>query len=237
MNRFFDSLYRIIIVATLSCLWLTDVVSQNKVALVIGIGDYPEESGFRDIHSENDLELIKTYLKQSGFSTSHIHILCNQTATRKRIIQQLTNIIEKELKPGDLFYFHFSGHGQQVQDKDGDEPDGLDEALAAYDARSEYIPGKYQGENHIIDDELDKYLSKARLRLGPTGNVLNTFDACHSGTDTRGIGISRGADHPLVLPDFVSKRTNRTLTVIKRGGIWTKKMAPMVSFLLPCPIN
>lgn len=236
MNRFFDSLYRIIIVATLSCLWLTDVVSQNKVALVIGIGDYPEESGFRDIHSENDLELIKTYLKQSGFSTSHIHILCNQTATRKRIIQQLTNIIEKELKPGDLFYFHFSGHGQQVQDKDGDEPDGLDEALAAYDARSEYIPGKYQGENHIIDDELDKYLSKARLRLGPTGNVLNTFDACHSGTATRGIGISRGADHPLVLPDFVSKENkSNTDSNKERRNLDEKKMAPMVSFFASMP--
>lgn len=236
MTRLFDSLCRIIIVLTLSCLPFTEAVSQNKIALVIGIGDYPEVSGFRDIHSENDIELISTYLKQSGFLSSHIHILCNKDATHKNIIQQLTNITEKELKPGDLFYFHFSGHGQQVQDIDGDEPDGLDEALAAYDARSEYVPGKYQGENHVIDDELDKYLSKARLKLGPTGHVLNTFDACHSGTATRGIGISRGADHPLVLPDFVSKENKSNNESNKeRRNQDEKKMAPMVSFFASMP--
>ncbi|KAL8277646.1 hypothetical protein RQP46_009919 [Phenoliferia psychrophenolica] len=35
-------------------------------------------------------------------------------------------------KPNDSLFFHFSGHGGQVADKDGDEPDGLDEWMISY---------------------------------------------------------------------------------------------------------
>ena len=39
-------------------------------------------------------------------------------------------------------------------DDNGDEEDGLDEALIPYDAQFWYAPGEYEGQNHLRDDEL-----------------------------------------------------------------------------------
>ena len=58
----------------------------------------------------------------------------------------MMNAIEwliKGAKPGDSLFFHYSGHGSQVKDKDGDEIDGLDETI---------LPVDFQKSGMIIDD-------------------------------------------------------------------------------------
>ena len=49
-------------------------------------------------------------------------------------------------------------------DDNGDEEDGLDESLVLYDAGYWYIPGKYEGENHLRDDELGMWINKLRKK-------------------------------------------------------------------------
>jgi len=42
-----------------------------------------------------------------------------------------------------------------MEDDNGDEVGGLDESLVPYDAEMHFRKGKYEGENHIRDDEKD----------------------------------------------------------------------------------
>jgi len=48
------------------------------------------------------------------------------------------------------------------------------------------VKGVYEGENHLIDDELNGYLAQMRLKIGKDGSLLVVIDACHSGDATRG---------------------------------------------------
>jgi hypothetical protein len=84
-----------------------------------------------------------------------------------------------------VVYIHFSGHGQQITDLDGDEPDGYDEAWIPYDACKDYS-GKYKGQNHIVDDELFDFLNQLRTKVGDNGKIIVVSDACHSGSGSRG---------------------------------------------------
>ncbi|MBK8643901.1 MAG: caspase family protein [Saprospiraceae bacterium] len=126
--------------------------SPNKKALIVAIGTYPASSNITSLHSLNDIPLIQSALSKLGFEEKNILILEDGQATKENIVKALESQLYNNLKQGDICYFHFSGHGQQVQDFNGDESDGYDEALVPYDALMEYQPGKYQGEKHLTDD-------------------------------------------------------------------------------------
>jgi len=158
------------------------VNAQNKMALVIGIGDYPEESGWCKIHGDNDISIVTEMLEVNGFE--QVQILSNKAATKQGIMEALNNL-SKKASLGDVVYIHFSGHGQQITDLDGDEPDGYDEAWIPYDACKDYS-GKYQGQNHIVDDELFDFLNHLRTKVGDNGKIIVVSDACHSGSGSRG---------------------------------------------------
>ena len=51
----------------------------------------------------------------------------------------------QKVTPNDSLFFHYSGHGGQTKDLDGDEGDGYDETIYPVDFR-------YAG--HIVDDEI-----------------------------------------------------------------------------------
>lgn len=159
--------------------------SQTKRALVIGVGQYPEESGWCIIHGDNDVPLISDALIQKGFSSDKIVSLINEQATKKNIIKKFNQLIEQS-HLNEVIYIHFSTHGQQVTDIDGDEEDGLDEAIIPFDARKAFVKGVYEGKNHLIDDEVYKLLSALRAKIGKTGTLVVVIDACHSGDSTRG---------------------------------------------------
>jgi hypothetical protein len=156
--------------------------AQNKLALVIGIGDYPEESGWCKIHGDNDISIVTEMLEVNGFE--QVQILSNKAASKQGIMEALNNLAKKA-SLGDVVYIHFSGHGQQITDLDGDEPDGYDEAWIPYDACKDYS-GKYQGQNHIVDDELFDFLNQLRTKVGDKGKIIVVSDACHSGSGSRG---------------------------------------------------
>jgi hypothetical protein len=159
--------------------------AQTKRALIIGIGAYPPESGWSIIHGDNDVPLIADALSRRGFNQDHIVKLVNNQATKKNILEQF-NLLTHKAQNNDIIYIHFSTHGQQVVDTDGDEEDGLDEAIIPYDARKTFVKGVYEGKNHLIDDELNILLSAVRKKIGKSGTLVVVIDACHSGDATRG---------------------------------------------------
>lgn len=154
-------------------------------ALVVGIGDYPESSGWNRINGDRDVDLAVRMLMRNGFAREDISVLVNGQATKSAIRDAFSRLIA-ESGSGDVIYIHFSGHGQQVRDINGDEEDGLDEAFVPFDARRKYSKGVYEGGNHIVDDELNVWLESLKDAVGKNGNILFVMDACHSGGSTRG---------------------------------------------------
>lgn len=188
-------------------LLLTSGLRAEKHALIIAIGDYPAKTGWKPINSVNDVPLIKGTLLNQGFSESNISVLLNEQATKKGIVDALVKLNSRVAK-GDIVVIHYSGHGQQIFDDNGDETDGLDEAIVPYDAFVKYSHN-YTGQNHLRDDEIGNIVARFRNKLGKDGQLLWIMDSCHSGTATRG-GITRGGEGALIPPDWKAHEKDKT---------------------------
>lgn len=177
--------------------------AQTKRALLIGIGAYPAESGWATIHGDNDLEITSELLQEIGWTKSEIISLRNQEATKANIIQQFQQLAQTA-EQGDWVYIHFSGHGQQMSNWTGDEADGWDEAWIPYDAQKVYAKGKYEGENHLADDEINGLLSNIKQQIGASGSLIVVVDACHSGDSSRAEDedetVMRGVSNKFEIP-------------------------------------
>jgi metacaspase-1 len=75
-------------------------------------------------------------------------------------------------RTGDTVVVQYSGHGSFVPDRDGDEPDGVDECLCPHDIAT---------NGPITDDDLFGILSGAARGA----RVVVISDSCHSGSVTR----------------------------------------------------
>ena len=161
-------------------------MAQNKRALLVGISDYQciyKYGGWNNIHGKNDIDMLNTTLKESGVSVSCLY---DREATKAGISKAL-NLLASQCKVGDIVYLHFSTHGQPFEDDNGDEDDGWDESIVPVDAPIEYTKGKYEGENHLIDDELHKFCTRIRKAIGTKGMLYVVIDACHAGKASMGI--------------------------------------------------
>ena len=101
----------------------------SRHALLVGVGHYPVSSGWEQLAADNDVELIQHTLLNQNFAAANIATLTDQQATKSAILRAIRSQLALKVKPGGLAVFHFSGHGQQLCDNNGDESDGLDEAL------------------------------------------------------------------------------------------------------------
>ena len=172
MKRLFISLFCILI-----CL---SAATRNR-ALLIGIGEYPESSGWEKISAANDMRLLSNTLK--GYDLT---VLQDEKATYAGIKNAFAQFSAK-CTPGDTVIVHFSCHGQQmVQERENtqEEQDRLDEALVPFDAQRK-LSGTYKGEKHLRDDEFGRMIDSLRERITNKGLVIVLLDACHSDTAFR----------------------------------------------------
>lgn len=163
-------------------------------ALLIAVGDYPRTGGWSKLSSVQDAHILEEALRAQQFED--IVVLTDKEATKAGIEAAVAALTDR-VRAGDIIYLHFSGHGQQVWDHDSenfplrkrDETDGFDEALVPYDARDEFRPGIYEGEKHLVDDELHAMLTELRRKAGPQGQLVFSVDACYSGSISRAGGL------------------------------------------------
>lgn len=148
----------------------------SRRALLIGINKYVypwwELQG-----CVNDVELMRSLLQESfGFPPENITLLRDEEATREAILAEFEALVEAT-GSDDVVVIHYAGHGSQMKDREGDEPDGMDETILPHDT------GRAPDENRdITDDEIHEVL----LQLGEkTPYITLVFDCCHSGTITR----------------------------------------------------
>lgn len=158
--------------------------AQRKRAFMVGISHYDTAlTGYQwnNINGVEDIHLLSPILKKQGF---YLTTLLDEQATYQNITNQLSTFTN-QTKKGDVVYLHFSAHGQPVEDLNGDEEDGWDEAIVPIDAYKNYKKGVYEGKKHLLDDQLNTYIKKLRTKIGTTGFLYVVIDACHAGTSSR----------------------------------------------------
>lgn len=151
-----------------------------KTALCIGINDYPGTQ--HDLTGcVNDAKDWAAVLQGRGFSVS---MLLDAQATKISMVNAIDKLVNTA-QSGDTATITFSGHGTYAPDKNGDEPDGLDEALCPYDIDK---------GNVLIDDEIHQLFLKRK----PGVKVILISDSCHSGTVLKDAPADPDADAPRV---------------------------------------
>jgi hypothetical protein len=144
----------------------------KKKALLVGINAY-RDAPLRGC--VNDVQNMSNLLQFYGFEKANIKTLLDRNATKTNILAGLEALVA-DVSEGDYLVFHYSGHGSQVPDLDGDEPDRLDEILCPVNL-------SWERRTFITDDELAAIFNKL-----PTGVRLEVFlDCCHSGSGTRNV--------------------------------------------------
>ena len=158
--------------------------SSRKLALLVGINDYPETSQISSLKGcINDVELQRHLLiYRFGFKPEDILTLTNQNATRQGILDAFETHLIQQAKPGDIVVFHYSGHGSQVADPDQDYPDGLNSTIVPFDSQR---PTTNPNTGTIVQDITGHTLFLLMTAL-KTENVTIVLDCCHSGGAKRG---------------------------------------------------
>lgn len=157
-----------------------NVTQPNKWALLIGINKYPLLAPYYQLSGcVNDVELMADILQHSfGFPAKQITLLKDEQATRDGILAAMNQLVE-QAGENDIVLLGYSGHGSQMTDREGDEPDGKDETIMPHNS------GRYPYPNRdITDDEIYAWLLKVAQK---TPYVTLIFDCCHSGTISRDV--------------------------------------------------
>jgi hypothetical protein len=146
----------------------------RRKALLIGINYFNQKGQLRGCI--NDVRNMSGYLNQSfGYAREDMVILTDDQQnpmsqpTKANILRAMHWLV-KDSQPNDSLFFHYSGHGGQTADLDGDEEDGYDEVIYPVDFRS---------AGHIVDDEMHRIMVQP---LQPGVRLTAIFDSCHSGS-------------------------------------------------------
>jgi hypothetical protein len=142
----------------------------TKRALLIGI-NYLKSSTARLSGCIEDIKNVQAMLIDAyGYPAENIIVLRDDIAsknpTRTNILSALL-LIASVSAPNDEIWIHYSGHGSQIRDINGDEADKKDETI---------VPVDYLTRGMISDDELFNIVKTIR------GKAFLVFDSCHSGS-------------------------------------------------------
>jgi hypothetical protein len=179
-----------------------------KRAVLIGVNRYRIPGA--DLRGcVNDVKNLQAALiRHYGFAKSDIVTLLDLAAGKKAMEAAIRTLVRGGRR-GDVLLVHFSGHGSNVPDDNGDEAEGRDEILC---------PSDLDWKNPFRDD----WLRKTFDGLGAGVSLTVIADCCHSGTITRAV---QPPDAPVIeryLPspwDLVAVESGRALRGTMRGGL------------------
>jgi hypothetical protein len=177
-------------------------------ALLVGINRYRIPGA--DLRGcVNDVKNLRTVLTTyCSFAGKDIKTLTDYTATTKAMRDAIAALV-KGARKGDVLLFHYSGHGANVPDKNGDEADRRDEILC---------PTDLDWKDPLLDDWLRTTFD--RLPAGVSFTVI--MDCCHSGTNTRAILPPDAPVIPRYLPnpwDLMATESGRNLRGKVKGSL------------------
>ncbi len=149
---------------------LDEVYTPRKLALLIGIGEYRDES-WRDLQfAAKDAEDLAVTLKDPRYGKfDHVEVLTRpEQTTREGILSAIRSLRAKATRPDDVVMVYVSAHGTLARDGLGE----LRRYLVPNDAEYRNIVGSAVSMD-ALKNEFDQLPSKRRLL------VLAT---CHSGS-------------------------------------------------------
>jgi hypothetical protein len=179
-----------------------------KWALLIGINKYMIDGA--DLRGcVNDVKNMQAVLTTYyGFAPKDITVLLDHAATTKAMKAEIAALVAGA-KKGDTILLHYSGHGANVPDKNGDEADHRDEILC---------PTDLDWKKPLTDDWLRTTFNK--LKAGVNFTVI--MDCCHSGSNTRLFRAPDAPSIPRYLPnpwDLMAEESGRALRGKKRTSL------------------
>ena len=179
-----------------------------KRAVLIGINKYQIPGS--DLNGcVNDVKNLSGALRMYyGFADKDITTLTDAQATKKAMERAIKKLVASGRK-GDVLLLHYSGHGSNVPDDNGDEADHRDEILC---------PTDLDWKDPFRDDWLRKTFNKLRKGVSLTA----IMDCCHSGTITRAMLPPDAPVRERFLPcplDFMATESGRKLRGAVRGQL------------------
>lgn len=146
----------------------------KRKALLIGINYFGQKGELRGCI--NDVRNVSEFLEtQYHYRPEDMIKLTDDNPnpmnqpTKENIIRAMQWLV-RDAQPNDSLFLHYSGHGGQTEDLDGDEEDGYDEVI---------YPVDFKSAGHIVDDEIHYHVVKP---LAPGVRLTAIFDSCHSGS-------------------------------------------------------
>lgn len=126
----------------------------------VGISDYATANDL-PFCADDAHRVQRAFLNAGLIQPQDSIVLTDRAATRANVVDALTRF-NRTAGPNDTVVFFFSGHGNQVPDRDGDEADGTDETIVLYDGA-------------VTDDDMRTILEPG------AGRDLVALDSCYSG--------------------------------------------------------
>ncbi|KJZ75860.1 Metacaspase-1A [Hirsutella minnesotensis 3608] len=146
----------------------------RRKALLIGINYFGQNGELRGCI--NDVHNVSNFLcERYNYKREDMVILTDDQSnpvmrpTKENIIRAMGWLV-RDAQPNDALFLHYSGHGGQTEDLDGDEDDGFDEVI---------YPVDHEQNGHIVDDYIHALVVKP---LQPGVRLTAIFDSCHSAT-------------------------------------------------------
>jgi len=147
----------------------TGGIPMSRKALLVGINQFarPDWTLRGCVNDTQDMQnLLMSYY---NFEDDEIRILCDLDATHQGIRDGIAWLLSDYTGQGDVRLFHFSSHGTQVPDQNGDEWECKDEVI---------VPHDHSWEQPFRDDELRELFAN----IPDPVNFAFIADCCHSGS-------------------------------------------------------
>ncbi|MBN3898883.1 MAG: caspase family protein [Nostoc sp. NOS(2021)] len=148
--------------------------SQRKLALLIGINQYPKIPALSGCLTDVELQR-ELLIHRFGFQGSDILTLTEEQASREFIDAAFLDHLSKQAKPGDVVVFHFSGYGSRVNLETS--PDTMQNALVPAN-------GSKGSQNEKIVNYILEETLLLLLRSLPTDRVTAILDTSYYAPST-----------------------------------------------------
>ncbi|KAG9645706.1 metacaspase, partial [Aureobasidium melanogenum] len=144
----------------------------RRKSLLIGINYTGSDNELNGCHQ--DVDNVAEFLKYRGYQdTPQDQVVLRDdldveyAPTGHNILAAMDWLVSEEHT---TCFFHYSGHGGQIDDPSGKRPSGLLDTI---------VPVNYQDNGMIDSDMLHKHLVS---KLPPTSTLFLILDCCHSGS-------------------------------------------------------
>ena len=149
---------------------------QRKKSLLIGINYVGSQHALRGCHS--DVDNMAEFLSYRGYDNSHRNrvILTDRPEVGHdspyypnghNLLAAMDWLVSE---PGCTLFLHYSGHGGQIEDVDGNRTTGVDDTI---------VPVDFETRGQISSTLLHEHLV---TRMAPDCTLFIIMDCCHSGS-------------------------------------------------------